>query len=345
MRAADRQAQLRRRLGRGHARRAFEHLPLVLDALARVVIARIDAQLTPTADGEHGAAQHDQWPQRLELGVGEARPRIEPADRAPDDRHVVGAAHEVGEQHRQLGCAPRGRDVAEVDDPVPAAAVAHDVVGGEVAVDHLARKLRRDAVEFGGGPARSREALLAAVFRQVADELLDDGERVAEFPLQVAVGVVGIHPREGLGHLGDEFAELFGLRTVGVGDVGERLTVDDLEPGEQRRLPVVAADRGRAGAARGGQHLGREQAARAQAIGCRDVQRDRVGVGAGVEDLHEHACAVAGAHEEVPVLLAAEFAQRAVDAVLAEREGAHRLEVDLGSGQQPVLGHREHVLR
>ena len=255
MRPARGQAQLRRHLGGRHPRRAREDLPFVLDPLARVVVARVDAQLAPPADGEHRSAQHDEGPQRLDLRVGEARAPIEARDRAGDDCEVVGATHEVGEEHRQLGGAPRRGDIAQVDHPVQPTPIAHDVVGGEVAVDHLPRKVGREGVELGGGAAGRRQALLATVLGEVVDELLDDGEGVAELPLQVAVGVLGIHSGQHVGDLGDELTQFFGLGAVGVGDVRQRLPVDDLEPRDASDLPVGADDLRRASAAGGRQHF------------------------------------------------------------------------------------------
>ena len=66
-----REAQLQLGIRRCDLPRGVEHAPLVLDALARVVVAGVDAQLTPPADGEHRSAQHDERPEGLQLVVGE----------------------------------------------------------------------------------------------------------------------------------------------------------------------------------------------------------------------------------------------------------------------------------
>ena len=68
---ARREAQLQLGIRRCDLPRGVEHAPLVLDALARVVVAGVDAQLTPPADGEHRSAQHDERPEGLQLVVGE----------------------------------------------------------------------------------------------------------------------------------------------------------------------------------------------------------------------------------------------------------------------------------
>ena len=70
------------------------------------------------------------------------------------------------------------------------------------------------------------------------------------------------------------------------------------------------------------------------------MQVDGERVDRRVEDLDEHARPVHAAHEKVAVLLTAQLGELAVHAVLAPGERANLVEVHLGSGEQPVVGHR-----
>ena len=229
---------------------------------------------------------------------------------------------------------------------MPAAAIAHDVVGGHVAVDDLTRERRRDRGEIGSRATGRREAQFAPLLRQVADELLDDGERVAELPLEIAVGSrLGKRGERGV-DLGGQLPELLRVRAVDRRDVRQRRPVDDLERRDVGDRGAVAGDLGGPRARRRRDHTRCQDAGLPQAIGCREVQRDCLRRHRGVEDLQQHARARGIPHEEVAVLLAAELVQLSVHPVRAPRESARLVEVDLGPGQQPCVGHaRQHRAR
>ena len=190
---------------RGHPGGLFEDAPLGLQGLIDVGVAGVDRGLLIAADHQHRRPHHNQRPQRIDFGGGEWPHRVEGLDRGQHRRRFAAlVTQHRGDRDRQFGHRPGSGEVAEVDDAVGQAALeqaaierrrAHDVVVGDVAVDHLDRQVRCHCGDgVPGGHGGRGHGVAAGRVGDVLGQCPDGPDAVAQVPLQHPVDAGMVEP-------------------------------------------------------------------------------------------------------------------------------------------------------
>ena len=135
-----------------HAGGDFQDAPLALQPRRGVGVAPVDLDLVRAADHEHGAPDHDQGPQRVDLCIAQwllAVERVDGGKHVPWGHAVVMQHRRHG--HRQLADRPAPAQVTKVDHAVGPAerrlGCADDVVVGEVGVHDLEPQLAAERLD------------------------------------------------------------------------------------------------------------------------------------------------------------------------------------------------------
>ena len=174
-------------------RRRLEDDPLSLTGGIGVVVARVDRDLVLAAHDERRASEHDERPERVDLGICERRDGIE----GLDERQCGQWAHRVVVQNRragdgELGNAPAIRGVPEVDDPRDRGSAswigrADDIVIGQVSVQGLDRQQSGERRERGADRLeRVGQELAPTLVGNVVQEARDHLFPATQVPLQLA---------------------------------------------------------------------------------------------------------------------------------------------------------------
>ncbi len=274
------------------------------------------------ARDQHRAPQHDERPQRRDLVVGQRHDRVERPDRRQHTERLVGVVAQDGRAgDGEVGDQPAPREVPEVDDAVrsqPARRVgsADHVVVGHVAVDRLdAEPLGHGGEPLGGGRGDVGHQCASLRVGDGGQQRTEDLVGAAQVPLHDAVEAGMLEVGEGRAGPAGQRAEVGDDRRREVDDVGQRLTLDVGEQ-PQRQYVVAVGHLVHEGAVQPGEGHRRGESR----VAPRDVHQRGVLGGDGlaaprpVRDL-EDAPSVGRVDAEVAVLVAAELADRPVDAV------------------------------
>ncbi len=213
-----RQAQLRTNQFGHHIHRyrggLLEHAPFAVGLRGDVLVVGIDRGLLRAADNQHGGAQHQQRPQRLDFSDGQWPDVMESAYRRQDRGGFgTGMTQHARRGDRQFGHRPTVGQVAEVDDPVRAGASVvgprnHHVGVGQVEVDCLPGQVIGEWAD--PRPGFAGEILQPVAVRRIADmrnEFCHHVVSVAQIPLQdpvqARVAEVGERPADPPGDISE----------------------------------------------------------------------------------------------------------------------------------------------